>query len=196
MARAVRGPGRWLWRWRRNPLKRRSDRIESWFLLASWVLTLLIAVAAGAGVARSVEQELARERAEWRRAEAQLTEPAPGTPRDDGRDSRADHVWATARWTAPDGASHTGQIRVPAGSAAGTPVTVWTDREGRQVTRPTTASEARFRAALVGATAAVGASLIPVAAVRAVRRRLEERRLEEWGDEWARLGPQWGRSTS
>lgn len=193
---AVRGPGRWLWRWRRNPLKRRADSIESWFLLAAWVLTLLIAVSAGAEVSRSVEEALARERAEWRRIEAYLTERAPGTARDDGRDTRADHVWATARWTAADGTSHTGQLRVPAGSGAGTPVDVWTDRRGRQVTRPATASEARLRATLVGAVAALGASVVPVAAARAVCRRLEDRRLAEWDAQWARLGPQWGRSAS
>ncbi|MEV8592285.1 hypothetical protein [Streptomyces sp. NPDC052012] len=193
---AVRGPGRWLWRWRRNPLKRRADRIESWFLLASWTLVLLIAASAGAAVSHSVERELARERAEWRRVEAHLTERAPGTARGDGRDSRADHVWATARWTAADGSVHTGQIRVQAGSVAGTPVTVWTDRRGRQVTRPATVSEARFRAVLVGAVAALGASVVPFAAARALRTRLEDRRLEEWDAEWARLGPQWGRSAS
>ncbi|MCT7357055.1 hypothetical protein N4P33_33675 [Streptomyces sp. 15-116A] len=193
---AVRGPGRWLWRWRRNPLKRRADRVESWFLLASWALTLLISASAGAAVSGSVEDALARERAEWRRVQAYLTERAPGNARGDGRDSRADHVWATARWTGADGSLHTGQIRVAAGSGAGTAVDVWTDRRGRQVTRPATVSEARLRARLVGAVAALGAGVVPVAVGRAVCGRLEERRLAEWDAEWARLGPQWGRSAS
>lgn len=192
---ALRGPGRWLWRWRRNPLKRRADVAESWLLLASWALTVLIAASAAMAVSRSVEHQLARERAEWRRVEARLTERAPGTAPPGGQVSRAEHVWTTARWTA-GGAPHTGQVRVPAGSGAGTPVTVWTDRQGRQVSPPATESQATLRAAVTGTLAGLGTAVFPLAAQRALRRRLLERRLEEWDAQWARLGPQWGRSTS
>ncbi|MFE6409495.1 hypothetical protein ACFVOR_21495 [Streptomyces sp. NPDC057837] len=191
---ALRGPQVWLWRWRRNPLKRRADRIEAWVVLGVWTLTLLTGTLAGTTVSRSVEDGLARERAEWRPVVGRLAERAPGTPAGTGGASRADRVWARANWTAADGSAHSGQLRVPAGSAAGTPVTVWTDREGRQVTRPVTAAQARVRAGLVGTAAGLGAAAVPFVAGRAVRDRLERRRIDQWDVEWSRFGPMWGRT--
>ncbi|MFB8245128.1 hypothetical protein ACFC5X_08775 [Streptomyces sp. NPDC055952] len=193
---ALRGPTVWLWRWRRNPLKRRADRLEAWVLLGVWLLTAAAGVLAATTVCRSVEEGLARERAEWRPVVAHLAERAPGAAvRDSGSSSRADQVWATARWTAPDGSSRTGQIRVPAGTPAGAPVSVWTDLEGRQATRPLTASQARLRAVLTGGAAGVCAATVPLLFGGAVSRRLERRRIDSWDAEWARFGPMWGRTT-
>ncbi|PNG21504.1 Rv1733c family protein [Streptomyces cahuitamycinicus] len=192
---ALRGPKVWLWRWRRNPLKRRADRVEAWVVLGVWTLTVLAGGLAGTTVSRSVEDGLARERVEWRPLVARLAERAPGTATENARVSRAEHVWATARWTAADGSRHSGQLRVPAGSAAGTPVTVWTDAEGRQVTRPVTETQARVRALLIGGVAGLGGAVVPLVAGRALRSRLECRRIDRWDAEWARFGPMWGRTT-
>lgn len=38
---AFRGPKVWLWRWRRNPLRRRSDALEAWIMLTAWAFTVL-----------------------------------------------------------------------------------------------------------------------------------------------------------
>lgn len=192
---AFRGPKVWLWRWRRNPLKRRADKVEAWVLLGVWALTALVGVLAGLAVSRSVEQGLARERVEWRPVVARLAEQAPGEDAGNARGSGAEHVWAEARWTAADGSSHTGQVRVRPGSDVGTPVTVWTDPEGRMVTRPTTESQARLRASLIGALAGVTAATVPFAGGRALRGRLERRRMNQWDTEWARFGPLWSRKT-
>lgn len=191
---ALRGPRVWLWRWRRNPLKRRADRVEAWVVLGVWLLTLFVGVLAGTAVSRSVEDGLARERAEWRPLVARLAERAPGTASENGHVSRAEQVWATARWTAADGAEHSGQLRVPAGSAAGAPVTVWTDPEGRQVTRPVTEPQARVRALLIGGVSGLCAAVVPLGAGRGLRRRLERRRIDQWDVEWSRFGPMWGRT--
>ncbi|MEU3486770.1 Rv1733c family protein [Streptomyces massasporeus] len=192
---ALRGPRVWLWRWRRNPLKRRADRVEAWVVLGVWLLTFFVGVLAGTAVSRSVEDGLARERAEWRPLVARLAERAPGTASENGHVSRAEQVWATARWTAADGAEHSGQLRVPAGSAAGAPVTVWTDPEGRQVTRPVTEPQARVRASLIGGVSGLCAAVVPLGAGRGLRRRLERRRIDQWDVEWSRFGPMWGRTT-
>ncbi|WP_171107703.1 MULTISPECIES: hypothetical protein [unclassified Streptomyces] len=184
---AFRGPKVWLWRWRRNPLKRRSDRVEAWVLLGAWVLTALVGALAGLTVSRTVEGELARERVEWRPVEARLTEPVPGSsPTRSGAASTA-RVWAEVRWSAPDGSDRTGQARARPGSPAGTPVTVWTDRQGRLVTEPTTPSEARVRANLIGTLAGVGATAVPLVGERLLRGRLERRRLDQWDADWARF---------
>ncbi|MFJ8593896.1 hypothetical protein [Streptomyces sp. NPDC093598] len=191
---ALRGPRVWLWRWRRNPLKRRADRVEAWVVLGVWTLTVLAGVLAGTTVSGSVEDALARERVEWRPVVARLAERAPGTASENTPVSRAEQVWATARWTAADGSAHSGQLRVPPGSAAGTRVTVWTDPEGRQVTRPVTAPQARVRAFLIGAVAGLCAAAVPLVAGRALRSRLERRRIDRWDTEWSRFGPMWRRT--
>ncbi|MFJ8800416.1 hypothetical protein [Streptomyces sp. NPDC102487] len=190
---AFRGPKRWLWRWRGNPLRRRSDALEGWVLLTAWVFTVFGGVVTGLAATQAVEDGLARQRAAWHSATARLTEDVP--PASATR-SGARVVWAKARWTTADGAPRSGQVRVRAGSAAGTPVAVWTDPEGRLVGRPATVAQARVRASLVGALVGVSAAGIPFVTGWLVRARLERRRMEQWDAEWQRIGPLWGRMTS
>ncbi|MFI5689372.1 hypothetical protein [Streptomyces sp. NPDC051636] len=186
---AFRGPKVWLWRWRRNPLRRRADTMEAWLVLGAWLLTVLTGVLSGLVASGSVEHGLARERAEWRPAVARVTAKMPGKANPDER------VWATVRWTVADGSSHTGQARVAPGSKAGTPVTVWTDPQGHLVTRPASVSQAHLRAGLIGTLVGVSAAAVPFVTGLTLRGRLERRRMAEWDAEWARLGPQWGRMT-
>ncbi|WP_330302809.1 MULTISPECIES: hypothetical protein [unclassified Streptomyces] len=190
---AFRGPKVWLWRWRRNPLRRRSDALEAWVVLVAWALTVLGGVFTGLAATQAVEHGLAQERAQWRSVPALLTEDAP----DEGAmESAGDLVWAKVRWTAADGSPRAGQARVSAGTVAGTSVTVWTDPHGRLVTRPATASQARLRAAQVGVLVGVSAASVPFVCGRLLRGRLERRRMEQWDEEWERIGPLWGRKTS
>ncbi|MFI9612719.1 hypothetical protein ACIHCM_13790 [Streptomyces sp. NPDC052023] len=184
---AFRGRKVWLWRWRRNPLKRRSDRVEAWVLLGVRALAAAAAVLAGPAVSRNVELELARERVEWRRIEARLSESVPGSSPTRSGAPDTERLWAEVRWPAPDGSDRTGQAKVRPGSPAGTPVTVWIDRQGRLVTEPTTPGEARVRADLIGALAGLGAAALPLTGGRLLRNRLERRRLDQWETDWARF---------
>ncbi|MHA5048246.1 Rv1733c family protein [Streptomyces sp. SD15] len=185
-------PKVWLWRWRRNPLRRRSDTLEAWIVLGAWALTVLGGVLTGLLATQSVEDGLARERAEWHSVLALLTEDVSGSTEPA---TGADMVWAKVHWTAADGSPHAGQARVPVGSSAGTPVTVWTDLDGRLVTKPATPSQARLRASLVGTLVGVGVAAVPFVGGRLVRGRLERRRMDRWDEEWQRIGPLWGRKT-
>lgn len=190
---AFRGPKVWLWRWRRNPLRRRSDRLEAWVVLAAWTLTVLGGVVTGLVVSRSAENNLDRQRIEWRPVVAQLTEDAPGSGTIPA--SGTERVWAEVSWTTTDGSTRTGQARVAPASTVGTPVTVWTDTDGRMVTRPATESEVRLRSALIGALVGVTAAGVLFVGGRLVRGRLERRRMDQWDEEWERIGPLWGRKT-
>ncbi|MGJ5749743.1 Rv1733c family protein [Streptomyces puniciscabiei] len=190
---AFRGPKVWLWRWRRNPLRRRADVVEAWVVLGAWLLTVLAGVAAGLVAAGTVEHGLARERAAWRPVVAHVVERAPGTSPMHRHATAGERVWAKVGWTVADGSTHTGQVRVEPGSRAGTPVTVWTDPQGRLVGRPASASEAAFRGNLIGCLVGVSAAAVPLVGGLALRGRLERRRMRAWDTEWARLGPQWGR---
>ncbi|GAA3141321.1 hypothetical protein GCM10017687_67510 [Streptomyces echinatus] len=128
---AFRGPKVWLWRWRRNPLKRRADVVEAWVVLGACLLTVLAGVLAGLAAAGSVERGLARERAERRPVVARIVALVPGSsPAQNSHASAGERIWTKVRWTAADGSAHTGQVRVEPGSRAGTPVTVWTDPGG------------------------------------------------------------------
>ena len=193
---AFRGPKVWLWRWRRNPLKRRADAVEAWVVLGVWVFTVLAGVLAGWAASLSVEHGLARERVEWRPTAAVVSQKAPGSASADGQGDAVDRVWAKVSWTAADGSSHTGQARVRPGSAAGSSVTVWTDPQGRLVARPATPAEAHIRASVIGGLVGVSAAAVPFVGGRVLRGRLERRRMEQWDTEWARFGPLWGRKTS
>ncbi|MET8826913.1 hypothetical protein ABZX40_04685 [Streptomyces sp. NPDC004610] len=186
---AIRGRTVWLWRWRSNPLRRRSDAVDAWVLLATWTLAVLVAALAGLVTARSVGDALARERVDWRPIPAVLTEPAPGVS------SRAvgELVWARVTWTGPDGSARTGQARVAPGSRKGGETTVWTDPTGRLVAEPATAAEAKVRSFLVGGLTGVVAAVVPFVAGSAVRGRLERRRLDRWDADWARFDALWGR---
>lgn len=190
---AFRGPKVWLWRWRRNPLRRRADMVEAWVVLGAWLLTVIAGVTAGLVASRSVEHGLAGERAAWRPVMARVVARAPGSSPAHGRTSSGDQVWAKVRWTVADGSTRTGQVRVEPGSKAGTPVTVWTDPQGSLVSRPTSAAEAAFRGTLIGCLVGVSSAAVPFVGGLALRARLERRRMDAWDTEWARLGPQWGR---
>ncbi|MFF4899906.1 hypothetical protein [Streptomyces sp. NPDC001068] len=191
---AFRGPKVWLWRWRRNPLKRPGDALEAWVLLGAWLFTLVAGVVGGLAAARSVEDGLARERAQWHPVVAHVLDRAPGRPGPESGSSGGERVWARVGWTVSDGSAHTGQARVAAGSAIGTPVTVWSDPQGHLVTRPATASEAHVRSALIGGLVGLSTAAVPFVAGLVVRGRLERRRMDRWDAEWARFGPQWGRT--
>ncbi|MGM9442885.1 hypothetical protein [Streptomyces murinus] len=190
---AFRGPKVWLWRWRRNPLKRRADVVEGWVVLGVGLLTVLAGVLAGLMVARSVTQGLARERADWRPTVAHVVAAVPDAHAGRRHISHDARGWAEVRWTVADGSVHTGRVRVAAGDRVGTGVTVWTDSHGHLVGSPVPPGQAAFRADLVGTLAGLGTALVPFAAGFLLRARLERRRMTAWDTEWARLGPQWGR---
>ena len=191
---ALRGPKVWLWRWRRNPLRRRADVVEGWVVLGVGLLTVLAGALAGLTAARWMAHGLAHERTGWRPAVAHVVATArEASPARKDR-STGERVWTEVRWTAPDGSARTGRVLVVPGSRAGTPVTVWTDRRGHLVGSPVTADQAALRSALVGGLAGAGTALVPFTGGLLLRARLERRRLAAWGAEWARLGPQWGRT--
>ncbi|MFE3638605.1 hypothetical protein [Streptomyces sp. NPDC059168] len=179
-----------LWRWRRNTLRRHSDVVEAWIVLGVWLLVVAGGVIAGLVAARTVDSDLADRRARAHPVAAVVTAVTPVTPpsengRDDGR------VWVTVRWTGADGAVHQGRARVLPGAAAGTRLTVWTDRAGQVVAEPLSGAEAAFQAALTGILVGPLAAGTIWVGGRLLRAALVHRRLAEWDEEWKRVGPEW-----
>lgn len=180
-----------LWRWRSNPLRRRSDRVEAWIVLVTWVVAVLGGVITGVFTAGAVSQSFVLRRAEAHAVSAVLTEDAPRTPPVTADGTGGDTVWAAARWTGVDGRAHTGRSEVEPAAEAGTRVTVWTGRTGELVARPPAPAESTLQAAAAGALAALGAGGTAWAGGRLARSRLDRRRLADWEAEWQRVGPQW-----
>lgn len=180
---------RW-WRWRRNPLRRLSDVIEAWVILVGWVLALVGGLFAGLAAADAIERSADRQRVERREVSAVLVEDAKGkVPARAAGDPR---VWATVRWTAPDGSTRTGEARVSATSPAGNRVTIWIDKDGHLTAEPLTDGEARSHAAAGGVLVASGAGGIALAAVSVTRRYLSQWRMAQWAVEWERIDTRWG----
>lgn len=183
----------WWWRWRRNPLRRRSDKAEAWIILATWTLALLGGLLAGEAAGAAMEDGLTARRAALHAVHAVLTEPADRTA-DVTTDGSAETVRAKVRWTSADGSTRTGVARVDPGTAAGASVTVWTDREGNLVRAPLGAAEARLQSALTGVLVAAGAGALVLGGGRLARLRLDRQRLRDWETEWARVAPSGGRT--
>ncbi|GAA3099106.1 Rv1733c family protein [Streptomyces echinatus] len=180
-----------LWRWRRNPLRRHSDVVEAWIVLAGWLLALAAGVVAGLLAVQTSESAFAARQARVHPVTAVLADgsarmPATGSGYDDGR------VWAGVRWTDADGSVHTDRAKVVPGFSAGSRVTVWTNQAHQVVPAPVTGTAADLQSALTGALVAPAAAAAVWGAGWLVRNRLIRRRMAEWDAEWKQIGPRWG----
>ncbi|MFF7132342.1 hypothetical protein ACFZBZ_08345 [Streptomyces sp. NPDC008196] len=182
-----------LWRWRRNPLRRRSDRVETWIVLVTWIVALAGGLLAGEAAGSAMEDDLTTRRAAVHSVSAVLTENADRTPAVTA-DGTGGTVRAKVRWTAPDGSTRTGVTRTEPGRTAGSPVTVWIDRRGDLQRAPLTAGEASLQSALTGVLVAVGTGAVAFGCGRLARLRLDRRRMRDWEAEWARVAPSGGRT--
>jgi hypothetical protein len=183
------------WRWRRNPLRRRSDVVEAWTVLAVALLLFVGAPLAGAvagwwahGEARAVALE---QRAERHRVRAEVVGRTPDSlPSVGGRE----HTYKVrVRWSEPGSGPRTTTARVPAGTQRGDTVAVWFDSRGRSVAPPPDATAVWQHAVAMGACAAGGTIAVVLLAHSAVRGRATHRRMAEWERDWALTEPQWTR---
>ncbi|WP_030604735.1 hypothetical protein [Streptomyces fulvoviolaceus] len=184
------------WRWRRNPLRRRSDVVEAWTVLAVALLLLLGAPLAGAiagwwahGEARAVASE---QRAESHRVRAEVVGRPPGSL-PSVQAGREHSYRVTVRWTEPGGGARTATARVPAGTRQGEAVDVWFDSRGRSVPPPPTETAVWQHTLTIGACAAGGAVAVVLLGHSVARGAATRRRLTEWEREWALTEPQWTR---
>ncbi|MFJ9736857.1 hypothetical protein [Streptomyces sp. NPDC101166] len=182
------------WRWRKNPLRRRSDLVEAWTVLAVAVLLLVAAPLAGALVGRWAYDEAragaAEQRAGRHQVRAKVVSRPPETlPTAEGVREEAYRV--TVRWTDSGGAVRTAPARVPSGTERGDTVGVWFDARGRAVPAPPDGAAVWQHTLTSGVCTTGGAAAAVLAGYAVVRRVTQRRRLDEWDREWARTGPEW-----
>ena len=183
----------WMWRWRRNPLRRRCDVVDAWIVILAWVIALAGSLIAGMSTNSAVAHGLDQERAERHPITSVLTEDAPGRTSASAVDDS--HVWAPVRWTAPDGSTHTGRAKVHPGAKTGTRATVWIDRQGRLTPKPLAPEEASFQAAWSGLLVGLGVVGGVLGSAQVIRLRLTRRQLRQWDAEWVRVDTPWGWKT-
>ncbi|MFG2309199.1 hypothetical protein ACGFS9_11090 [Streptomyces sp. NPDC048566] len=180
-----------LWRWRRNPLRRRTDVVEAWTVAVTWILAILVGGLAGVWAGQSVETGLSARTARLHAVSAVVTDGSAAAA-DSGGSLGTRRVRAPVRWTDARGEVHPAAAQVVAGTAAGSRVTVWTDPADRVVPTPVTGDKAMLQAVLTGVLVCAAAAGAAGAAGWAVRARLMRRRMADWDEEWKRVGPQWG----
>jgi len=191
--------GRWLWRAvrglrpDRNPLRRGTDRLETWLLAG-----LFAAAVAAAPFAAHAASQHAYLRAVHARQQqlatryqvrAVLTMAAGAA---DGY-SLAGSVPAQARWVSVGGVPRSGEIPARPGSLPGDAVALWTDRNGYLVSPPLDQSAVAGAgdAAAAGTVAVVAVGYLAVAG--ATRRLLNRRRMTAWEADWLTTARTWNR---
>lgn len=187
----------------RNPLARRSDRVEG-ALLAIVVLGLLIALPLAAFIGGKTYQgqlALSGEQLSTRHlATATLVQDASApVPASDGAylsaggSGGSGNSGVLARWTLPGGAERLGTVTADPGTAAGSQVPVWLSDSGEAMPAPLTAADATTTGVLAGIFAWFVAALGLAALYWIVRLVLDRRRAARWDREWLHVGDRWAR---
>lgn len=189
-----------LWHWRRNPLYRRTDRVEAWAALLCGALLLAgapwVALTAGSATERSLLESAAAERSLRKQTDATVRRPLGRPAYDaDPETAQATRTQVLARWTAPDGTARTGRIVAPPGAdGPGDRFRIWTDLNGTPTRPPMPPMMAQTHAWLAGIGAATVWAVLVEGVRRGVRWRIVRFRYACWDREWARVGPDWGRT--
>jgi hypothetical protein len=176
----------------RNPLRRRSDRLETYLIAGLFVAGGVGApFAAQAASHASFSHGLnvrADQSASRHQVKATLTEDADG-----GGYALTTNVPAQATWTSVDGTAREGIVPARSGTKTGGTVTVWTTAHGDLVGPPLTIAEVADQAdaAMVGAITGVVVGCAGGAV--AIRQLLDRRRMAAWDADWRATAPSWNR---
>ncbi|GAA3586440.1 membrane protein [Amycolatopsis ultiminotia] len=179
----------------RNPLVRRSDRVEGVLAGVALVIALLAVPLAVAFARADIADETAASEMQLRSrhmvtATVLTTAPEQMPVGDSAPVAATSRV--TAVWHVPGGAARTGMITVPTGAAStGATTPIWLDRNGRQTTAPLTHTDAVTNGVLVATFVWLCAAGLLTGALWVARRILDHRRATRWADEWAQFaGPE------
>lgn len=182
------------WRWRRNTLRRRSDRAEAWVALVAGILLCLGAPLAGTLAGLAMAGHAPRPASNWHRVSAVLVHNAPSAPATgwSAAGTNDAQVVAQVRWTAADGSVRTGDTLVAPSTPAGHHVPIWLDPHGALRADPSDPAQAQARAVVFGLMAGTAVCLAVLGAQGGVLAAVNHRRAVALDREWARVGPRWG----
>jgi hypothetical protein len=179
----------------RNPLRRTSDRVETYLLAGLFAAGIAGAPFAAQAVGHATYAAMLRaehvQRATRHQVKAELLQSA-------GNTSVSGYQFDTeipvqARWTAVTGQPRTGELMAPAGSPRGTTITVWTDSSGTLVNPPLQPGQIAGQADLAAAGAVAGIGILYLCEAAIIRQMLNRRRMAAWDADWALTEPVWNR---
>jgi len=178
----------------RNPLRRRTDRIEAVIRLATLVLLLVGVPLATLAAGRSADHLALRQAHAQQAADHEVTAvllqqaPAAGVP---DPYTSVQMSLALARWQPPGQPSRTGQVLAPAGARAGTTVRVWIDAFGAVTSPPPDHRAIAGDVCIAALVTCLVTSMLVLGSSALARRALDRRRLSAWDAEWRVTGPRW-----
>jgi hypothetical protein len=190
------------WRWRHNPLRRKTDLLEAWVALTTALLIAMTAPVAGVVTGTLSEHALLQSIQQQRRERHEVLATVVRTVRQPTPDPDPETVSARnaqsrviASWKAPDGSTRRGTIAARLRSPrTGDRFSVWTDRKGTIVARPLNEVSASTHAVLAGIGAAAVLAVFLDGVRRLVMWRIVRRRYARWDRAWDKAGPDWGRA--
>src|SRR5215472_12587703 len=178
----------------RNPLRRRTDRIEAAIRLVTMVLLLvavpIVAIAVGRQADHLALRQAQAQQAGEHEVTAVLLQQAQATGVPDPYTS-IEMTYVLARWHPVGQPPRSGQVLAPAGARAGSIVMVWVDASGAVVGPPPDHREIVGDVAITTVVASLAASLLLLGSNALARRALDRRRLNAWDADWRTTGPLW-----
>jgi hypothetical protein len=201
-----RGPGRvpahqerWLYRTLRgarpdgNPLRRRTDRLETCLLAGLFVAAAAGAPFAAQAAGRAWDADATHTRLAELAARHEVTAVLAQSAGALGEYTLSSQVPTLASWTSRGGTLRAGDVPAAPGSPPGTLVSVWTDDNGYLVSPPLTVTEVADQADAARVTAVGGIIICYMAGTLAIRRLINHRRMAAWDADWLATAPVWNR---
>jgi hypothetical protein len=178
------------WRWRRNPLRRRSDAVEAWlgvFIAALFCAVPLLGWWTGQSVDRTLHRVVRAQHSE-RTLVAATIERGKAATRSDTRPGEV------LRWIGADHRVRTAEVSSDLEVWREGRILVWTDHKGSLVPPPLDSATATTHAVLAGIATGSAAAGLLVISRQLLMWRLMLRRMASWEREWTRFGQDWGRA--
>jgi hypothetical protein len=184
LRRLVRG-----WRLDRNPLRRRSDRVETAIIGLLFAFFLVGAPLAwhfaGSWAYPVYAREAKAERALIHQVPATLLKTAPGWS------ASGPGAEVNVQWKAPGGQLRTAPVFIPDGAVAGATVMVWIDQAGQLTDPPLEQAQVASRAQLARVLADIALAVTVLVTGALTHKLLVRRRLAAWEADWLAKGPDW-----
>lgn len=175
----------------RNPLRRRSDRIETavlGLLIAAFLAGAPFAARAAGSLTYAMSLREQRAQGALHQVQATLLQAAP--PLNGYANVAGAAPETPIRWRAPGSPVRTGYIFIPSG-AAGSTVLVWVNRAGWLTNPPLQEPQIAARADMAETAAVTGVAIAAIIVGWAARRALNRRRMAAWDADWLATGPRW-----
>lgn len=166
----------------RNPLVRRSDRIQSRaksVVLTLMILTLPLAAWFGMSTLGAQQDRISQQQYTVHPVTAVTTAATEASPLLQSDLAAQNSASVDATWSYL-GLDHHDDVSVTIGSPAGTPVAIWVNDDGNRTTQPISGGDAIAAALFTGLGSLLVVALLLYGAYAALRFNLDAKRYAEW----------------